>query len=480
MLLSTTFQPNINLFPHGWEKFRDTIRDGSAQRDILLYKAFFSQSYDLFAKYAQVQSDKGCWYPAPEDSHNFFRDLFQQGLPLGMSSFETDFMSDHLLATPGLMNMSESLSQYLGGLAQAGLDTGTPMQWCMPTAGLVLFALDLPAVTNARASVDYACEGPLDMNTTWAPNYMISTPGLLFWAAGVTPSKDITWTVAKQPNTVPTCGSLHNNPNFELDVRLAVLSTGPVGLGDGPGHVNVSLAQSTCDHNGTILKPDKPLTSIDSTFYPTSTSPRSYVGFLPLTQQGNCSLHRPCAPTISQTHSQVPISNSLGTGTSNASISYNVMSIHVGSFSPQVGELYPTPTAHGAMWYWESRWTGCVNGSIVSDTCIRKFSWKALTDALPDLSSGPNRLSDDGSVAWRQYNFVNLIGDWVFLGDMSKIVPISTQLFASISLHSDCLSWTIRNPDERTITSIISPNQVYLEVANPSKTCKAGLCTICV
>ena len=124
-----------------------------------------------------------------------------------MSAYETDFMSDHWLPTPALANTTAGLPRYLNGLAAAGAAAGVPMQWCMPTAGIVLASVGKPAVTNGRASVDFACEGPLGMNTSWAPGYTIGAGGLLFWAAGLAPSKDAVWTTAHEVGAPPSCGS---------------------------------------------------------------------------------------------------------------------------------------------------------------------------------------------------------------------------------------------------------------------------------
>ena len=41
------------------------------------------------------------------------------------------------------------------------------------------------------------------------------------------------------------------------------MSTGPVGFSDAIGATNASLIKKTCNENGTLLKPSKPLTTID-------------------------------------------------------------------------------------------------------------------------------------------------------------------------------------------------------------------------
>jgi hypothetical protein len=47
-------------------------------------------------------------------------------------------------------------------------------------------------------------------------------------------------------------------------VVLAVMSMGPVGISDAIGYTDASLAQRMIAADGTLLKPSKALTSIDS------------------------------------------------------------------------------------------------------------------------------------------------------------------------------------------------------------------------
>ena len=44
---------------------------------------------------------------------------------------------------------------------------------------------------------------------------------------------------------------------------LLVLHAGPVGFSDAVGQTNATLIRRTCNANGTLLKPSKPLTTID-------------------------------------------------------------------------------------------------------------------------------------------------------------------------------------------------------------------------
>ena len=198
---------------------------------IVSIQAYFAGDYDLFQKHAKTQSPKGCWYPTGESAFGFFSDLFDAFLKLGMTSYETDFMSDHLLPTLGLANHTLGLRKYHEGLARAAFERKVPVQFCMPTVCQVLAAAKFPAVTNARVSTDYATERAPGQQppSHWVPNYFIGFPSMLLWSIGLRPSKDIVATSHKEPGG----GIVITNRNVELDYALAVLSCGPVGLADG-------------------------------------------------------------------------------------------------------------------------------------------------------------------------------------------------------------------------------------------------------
>ena len=59
-------------------------------------------------------------------------------------------------------------------------------------------------------------------------------------------------------------GPDHENVAAPLHVVLSLMSTGPVGISDMIGGTNVTLIQRTITQDGTLLKPAKPLTAVDS------------------------------------------------------------------------------------------------------------------------------------------------------------------------------------------------------------------------
>lgn len=62
------------------------------------------------------------------------------------------------------------------------------------------------------------------------------------------------------------CPPDHSNQGAVLHTMLALLSTGPVGFSDAPGHTNASLIMRTCNAAGALLQPSRPITAVDGSF----------------------------------------------------------------------------------------------------------------------------------------------------------------------------------------------------------------------
>ena len=213
--------------------------------------------------------------PVPSESRAFFRSLYERArAEHGMVAFEQDFVADNSLRFGWPERLGASAA-WLGGLMGAAADTRTPVQLCLAVASELMATLAAPWVTQARASADYAlCQDSWDLGYS----------ALLHWALDLAPSKDTLWTTPRQPgspydNTTlfpqqyARCRDAVTGEHVQkdatgLDALVAVFSTGPVGLGDGPGYTDAALALATCRADGTLLQPDKPLTALDQTFWP--------------------------------------------------------------------------------------------------------------------------------------------------------------------------------------------------------------------
>eukprot|EP00037_Helgoeca_nana_P037162 m.14838 g.14838 ORF g.14838 m.14838 type:complete len:847 (-) comp8470_c0_seq1:104-2644(-) len=464
----TTLAPNEALFNTSWTEF---VRSIGRDTPLMLYKAFFAESYDLFSQFDKVQSSKGPFYPSSADAYGFFYALFLQGKQLGMTAYETDFMSDHWLPTPGLAADVHGLATYLASLGEAGADLGVPMQWCMPTAGIALFAARLPAVTNVRVSVDYACEGPVDLNVTWPANFGIGIGSLLFASVGVVPSKDVLQTTAHQPGMIAACGSTHDQPNVELDLVLAVLSTGPVGLGDGIGETNFSLAAACCRTDGVILKPSTPLGAIDSLFVPNPAA-QNHVGFLPVANsaEGDCTQARPCSPAVHQTHTVISLLPTFAEGQATLTYHY-LLALNIGHFHPPVEDLWPRVADPIVSHFWrEWRWSRDCTAANTDDRCGK---WTDPGTVLPDVSSGSHRLTTDGSIAWRLFTMSPLLSGgnltstaasaWTLLGELDKVVSVSPQRFSDLHVDQQgCLGFRLAGTVGETVhVSAVSSDGIF-------------------
>ena len=149
---------------------------------------------------------------------------------------------------------------WLQGVAEAAAELGIEIQFCMACPHQALSSLDWPAVTNARVNGDSGLAVPDAV-------YSATLASLL----GLGWSKDNLRLREEDSGVAVTA--------VEVQVLLAALSLGPVGLADrlegydsslspNPPPVdadvitNVTLALSLCTSDGTLLQPSVPLTPL--------------------------------------------------------------------------------------------------------------------------------------------------------------------------------------------------------------------------
>jgi len=85
--------------------------------------------------------------------------LFKFGVANGMRGFENDFLNYNLLSVPYFRKVFDASSQWLRGMNAAALEHKLPIQMCMGLPSDLMASLELNAVTNYRASTDYALGG---------------------------------------------------------------------------------------------------------------------------------------------------------------------------------------------------------------------------------------------------------------------------------------------------------------------------------
>jgi hypothetical protein len=206
---------------------------------------------------------------APSESREFYDWFFAKGIDAGMASFEPDFMNQNYNCVPAFVESATAAREFQHGMVDAAFAKGVTVQWCYAAPTDVLASLEMPALTNFRVSMDF-CYGE---------SWNVGLSSLIVWAAGSAPSKDTLWTSTNGKFAVPGCPWTpdHEAPAVELHVVVALMTTGPVGISDGFNMTNATLISRTIAQNGLLLKPSKPLTSVDSMLDGYANAPKGHV-----------------------------------------------------------------------------------------------------------------------------------------------------------------------------------------------------------
>jgi hypothetical protein len=237
--------------------------------------------------------------------------------------------------------------------------------------------------------------------------------------------KDNFWTTNVTDNPYQKGSATPKNPgsNVELNTIAAVLSTGPVGISDKIGATNATLIMRTCDANGRLLQPSKPLTP----------SERMYTE---IGQAGFCST---CRGGLPQTGSDGELWSSYSavkTDSDRSVMQWLTVGARIGchgstncdTHAPlplSKVDLYPMPAADQQLLhrYWHS---SCPDGAdAIASGCI--------------LRGVPNMVSTNRSSGTDDFPFdlilshpVSAASPWILLGELGKYTTLSRQRFTSV------------------------------------------------
>jgi hypothetical protein len=215
------------------------------------YDTVYKQNYSF-----TLDEKNGKSLPIGNDS--FWVDLFTQTRGWGLIVYEQDWLDYQTYDFIPLCSDIHLGHQWLTSMGEAAEKVGMNLQYCMSLPRHILTALEIPRVTHARVSTDYAFH--LEKQT--APQWAIGISSMFVEALGIAPFKDVFWSTSIQP------GSPYGNSSREVlperEILVATLSTGPVGPGDAINYTNVERIMKCCRQDGLILKPDRPLTMINA------------------------------------------------------------------------------------------------------------------------------------------------------------------------------------------------------------------------
>eukprot|EP01060_Flectonema_neradi_P001954 TRINITY_DN1119_c2_g1_i1.p1 TRINITY_DN1119_c2_g1~~TRINITY_DN1119_c2_g1_i1.p1 ORF type:complete len:771 (+),score=173.81 TRINITY_DN1119_c2_g1_i1:44-2314(+) len=336
------------------------------------------------------------WDVTHTQSRDFYNWFFQKGIDAGMASFEPDFMNQNYNCVPEFIESVDASPIWMAGMNGAALDKKIAVQWCYATPTDIMQALQFDAVTNFRVSMDF-CYG-----RSWD----IGGSSILAWAMGASPSKDTLWSSDNNKFPVPGCNFEpdHNTVAAPLHVALALMSTGPLGISDGLNMTNATLLKTTVTKDGTLLKPSKPVTSIDSLIAKAQYGPK-----------GN----------VYATYS----------GSSETDVwAYSYISfLMTAEFNLPESDVFPAPVAGAKMYYREFN-DPCkesVNGCLKEGLPV--FPKSDMTNTTAGTNYGPS-LVTLYAVKPGQKTFL--------LGEVDKLVPLSPVRFSDVTADSCTVTGT--------------------------------------
>ena len=203
----------------------------------------------------EISLTSGMKAAIPKDPLAFFTRFFTTMDGWGLSMYEQDWMCTQYNVCPELQTNISLADLWLSGMAQGAALSNQTVQYCMPYPNDVLSAVAYAAVTNARASDDYA---------NFAANqWNIAPASLFYWAIGILPFKDGFYS-----SSLPQTGGQTVGPETDPDreVIMATLSCAMVAPMDGIHLLNKTRVMASCNSAGRVLKPDRPIFTPDYCF----------------------------------------------------------------------------------------------------------------------------------------------------------------------------------------------------------------------
>eukprot|EP01051_Picozoa_sp_SAG22_P000177 SAG22_NODE_3_length_48349_cov_158.681180_38_plen_467_part_00 len=437
----------------------------------MLYTPFWCANYENPGHFNMTTAPKhaplaGTKIVTPEDSRRFFDAIMEQGMQLTnghLTAYEIDFLAWNFQSMLGVSITEPSQAQlWYQGMADAAAARNVTIQYCLGNPSDVLLSLAFPAVSNARASFDY-CD-------TARNTREMAGSSLLMGALKMAPSKDVFWTTSPQPGpnkcdqAAPT-GSYTKQPHPKLDVLLAVLSLGPVAIGDAIGHTDTALLMRCCSIGGGLLRPDRPLSMVDQCLrLPAQT------GGL-----GADPVPNPSHVDIRSTHAAVSVGVQ---GSSSAPedrvMAHYVVAISLTKETPlDTTDLYPVPTGDeefGFLHFQHSAWgrnathraKNCTDGASAAQ-CITMLP----RGTLPTIAV-TNTQEQNFSFSMLAPRLAN---GWLLLGETDKFVPISRNRMASLTVgapgatSTPALNITVQGePHERVKMVAVDTNSNVVRV----------------
>jgi len=241
------WEPRADLFADGFRGLRAKLGE--------LPLTFHSRHFSKASPYC----DDGVWwrdaaYAHPADPA-FFDRFLASVAGWGGITYEQDWLVESFLGVRGLREAPGRARAWQEGLDRAAGEHGVTLQWCMGTPADWCRTVTLRNVTSVRTSGDYRYLFDNGLNWVWFLHGNAFARALGLW-----PYKDVFLTHGET--------ALGPGEDYvEAESMLAVLSAGPVGIGDRLGHTDAAIVRRVCREDGVLVKPDVPLAAIDRCYH---------------------------------------------------------------------------------------------------------------------------------------------------------------------------------------------------------------------
>jgi hypothetical protein len=256
----TDWTPRPDVFPHGLHALYNTTR-----LFVQAHNRMWARDNVYVDEYTFVKSDSRALSLPTE--YRFWRDLFQNATDWGLVVYEQDWLNIQFERQSQAFTNATLMRHWLLQMGRAAQDSGIAIQYCMPLARHILQSVEIPAVTQVRASGDYYPRVDFQWN--------IGITSLLYKALDLRPSKDSAWSISEQPGN-PYDGAKEAFPEFQA--MILAMSTGPVAFSDKIEYSNTTLILRTCRQDGVLLQPSQPLIPIHDWFYQQTQATPSFTG----------------------------------------------------------------------------------------------------------------------------------------------------------------------------------------------------------
>ncbi|MDQ1436056.1 MAG: hypothetical protein QOF59_2872 [Actinomycetota bacterium] len=230
------WEPRPDVLPEGMPALRERL----GRRPLVTHCRHLSSQSPYLEEFAMwVDGDR-----AHPQTSEFYERLFDQAVSWGVEVFEHDWLIECFLGVRSLRGPGRAAAWQEGMDAALGARNLTA-QWCMASPADFAQVSRLRHVTSIRTSGDHGYLVGPEVLWAWFLHNNVMARALGLW-----PYKDV-FRASPESET------------HDVEALLAVMSAGPVGIGDRIGVADVDLVRRTCRADGLLVRPDVPIAATD-------------------------------------------------------------------------------------------------------------------------------------------------------------------------------------------------------------------------